>query len=64
MLKLTVAVGDKILIGNDIIIDVQTCSNKQTRLGINAPIEIPITTIFKDSTKQFKNRKNREAERA
>jgi len=57
MLKLTVARGDKVTIGDDIIIEVLSSSDKQTRLAFNAPKEVKILTIFKDIDKQFKNRK-------
>jgi len=55
MLKLTVSNGDKILIGDNILLEIETCSNKQTRIAFNAPKEIKIHTIFKDSSKQFPN---------
>jgi len=53
MLKLTVSRGDKILIGEDIILEVKTLSEKQTQLAFSAPLSVKIRTIFKDLEKQF-----------
>ena len=53
-LKLTVGREDKIIVGNDIVIDVRTLSNNQVQLEFTAPKEVQINAIFKDSNKQFK----------
>lgn len=61
MLKLTVSNGDKILVGDEIIINVAGMPpGKRVRLEFDAPKEVKIFTVFKDSKLQFKNRKRRE----
>jgi sRNA-binding carbon storage regulator CsrA len=55
-LKLTVSRGDKIIIGDSIIAEVRTTSDKQTQIEFNAPQDVKIYAIFKDINKQFKNR--------
>jgi len=42
MLVLTRKVGEKILLGDDIVITITAISGQQIRLGITAPPEIPI----------------------
>lgn len=56
-LKLTVTRGDKITVGDDVVIEVKTLSDKQTQLEFKAPIDIEIIAHFKDQSKQFKNLK-------
>jgi sRNA-binding carbon storage regulator CsrA len=55
-LKLTVSKGDKILIGDAVVLDVKSTTGKQTQLEFFAPKDIKINTVFLDSSKQFKNR--------
>lgn len=60
MLLLTVEQKDKVFIGEGqdaIVVEYKKRSGDKVQLGINAPREIPINTIFNDSSKQFKNRK-------
>ena len=56
-LKLTVGAEDKILLSNGIVIDVRSTSNRQVCLEFEAPREVKIHAIFKDSSKQFKRLK-------
>jgi len=59
MLKLRLQKGDKVLIGDDIIMEVISSSDLQAVVDFNAPREVEITTIHKDITKQFRNRLRR-----
>jgi sRNA-binding carbon storage regulator CsrA len=59
-LKLTVGREDKILMSNGVVIDVLSLSRRnggEVTLAFDAPREIEIHTVFKDSSKQFKNLK-------
>jgi len=42
MLVLTRKVGEKIYLGDDIVITVTAISGQQIRLGITAPLDVPI----------------------
>ena len=54
-LKLTITKGDKIIVGDNVVIDILTTSDKQSQLEFHAPKEVVINAIFLDSSKQFKN---------
>lgn len=56
-LKLYVSRGDKILIGNEVVGEVLTHNSDKVRIEWHAPRDIEIHTVFKDSSKQFKNAK-------
>lgn len=56
-LKLTVTPGDKIVVGDNVVIDIRTTSDRQTQLEFHAPMEVAINAIFLDSSKQFKNKR-------
>ena len=56
-LKLTVGRGDKIVLSAGVVVDVRTVSDKQVCLEFEAPRDVKIHTIFKDSSKQFRNMK-------
>ena len=56
-LKLTLQSGDKVMLSNGVMIDVNTTSNKQTQLEFHADASVKINTVFKDSSKMFKNRR-------
>lgn len=59
-LKLTVATGDKIMIGDEIIAEIKSVG-RRVQVEFNAPREVPIHAIFKDINQQFKNRRNNNA---
>ena len=42
MLLLTRRIGESIIIGDDIVITALGISGNQVRIGINAPIEVPV----------------------
>jgi hypothetical protein len=56
-LKLTVGAGDKIIMSCGAVIDIDYTTEKQAVLVFEAPKDIKIHTVFKDSSKQFKNMK-------
>lgn len=61
MLRLNIEQGDKILIGEgdaQIVVSFDRLAGAVVSLGVNAPREIPVHTIFADTSKQFKNRAN------
>ena len=58
-LHLRVNTGDKIFIGEGneaVVVSIEQRGPGGIKLLINAPDEVPINTIFKDTSKQFKNR--------
>lgn len=61
MLHLTIKPGDKIFIGEGdsaIVVTLEARTSKGCKLGVNAPREIPVNTIFRDTSEQFKNRRH------
>ena len=56
MLKLRVSNGDKILIGEDIVLEVKSTTEYKAELWFNAPKNVKINTIFKNIHNQFKIR--------
>ena len=59
-LHLNVEVEDKIVMSDGVVIDITEVAGGKVTLSFTAPKDIKINTIFKDSSKQFKNlRKNR-----
>lgn len=61
MLHLTIKPGDKIFIGegpDSIVVSFEKKTREGCKLGVNAPEEIRIYTVFSDSSEQFKNRRN------
>ena len=59
-LKLMVERGDKVLVGDDCIVDVLSLGSK-AQLSFNAPPDVKIIHVKADSTKQFMNRKREAA---
>ena len=59
-LKLMTETGDKVLIGDDIIISVLT-TGKRPQIQIDAPQEVKLRHIKSDPDKMFLNRKNKGA---
>lgn len=65
MLYLTVGQGDKLFIGegdDTIVIEVTRYSagQQQLQLGVNAPRNIKVNTVFADASKQFKRRQQKD----
>ena len=58
-LKLMTETGDKVLIGDDIIISVLT-TGKRPQIQIDAPMEVKLRHIKSDPDKMFLNRRNKE----
>lgn len=58
-LKLMLEKGDKILVGDDIIVTVMALG-KRPQVHIDAPQEVKLVHIKADPDKQFLNRKRRE----
>lgn len=58
-LKLMLEKGDKVLIGDDIILTVMGLG-KRPQVHFDAPQEVKLTHIKADPEKQFLNRKKRE----
>lgn len=58
-LKLMLEKGDKILVGDDIIVTVMGLG-KRPQVHIDAPQEVKLVHIKADPDKQFLNRKRRE----
>lgn len=61
MLHLTIKPGDKIFIGSGddaIVVSFERKTREGCKLGVNAPREVPVYTVFNDSSEQFKNRRN------
>ena len=59
-LKLTLQRKDKILIGDDIEVEILTTSDKQTQIEVHAPRRIEVHAHFDDPAKQYKNRRKAE----
>lgn len=64
MLHLTIGEGDKIFIGEGpsavvVSLGKNNSGRGQVQISVNAPKEIPVNTIFADSSKQFKNRRRK-----
>ena len=60
MLYLNIKPGDKVFMGegeNAIVVTLERKTKDGVKLGVNAPREIPVNTIFKDTNEQFKNRR-------
>jgi len=58
-LHLTLDKGDKVLIGTNIVIDVRRVG-RTPQLSIEAPADIKIMPVYKDSKKQVQLRGNHE----
>ena len=58
-LKLMLEKGDKILVGDDILITVMGLG-KRPQIHIDAPLSVSLVHIKADPDKQFLNRKRRE----
>ena len=58
-LKLMLEKGDKVLVGDDIIVTVMALG-KRPQVHIDAPQEVKLVHIKADPDKQFLNRKRRE----
>jgi hypothetical protein len=56
-LHLTLEKGDKVLLSCDVIIDVRR-TGTQTQLSIEAPEDVKIQAVYKDSKKQLNSMEN------
>jgi sRNA-binding carbon storage regulator CsrA len=63
-LKLTVSKGDKIHIGEDVVLTVNYPTSAKIQLEFDAPLSVSIWTEFLNKAKQDKNRKNAERQNA